>query len=236
MKAQKTSLTRKPTAVSLFTGCGGSDAGLVAAGFDVIMANDISAYAREVYLANHHETDYQLRDIQNICSFPKCDLLVGCYPCQGFSQGGAREPSRAINYLYREFGRALRQIQPKAFIVENVSGMTRADYSHLLRNQLKNFRHAGYVVTWKVLNAADFGVPQDRHRIIIVGLKKAWVSNTSIQRPVMVRARVTRTLPFGMRSVIYQSGLWESLMFNHSTGITCLATDDGNGRTFQRQS
>jgi len=136
------------------------------------MANDITSYARDLYLANLPKTDYKLGDVGEIQSFPACDLLVGCYPCQGFSQGGVREPGRTINYLYREFGRALRKIQPKAFIVENVSGMTRADYRHLLTNQLKNFRHAGYVVTWQVLNAADFGVPQDRHRIIIVGLKK----------------------------------------------------------------
>lgn len=163
---------RKPTAISLFTGCGGSDAGLVAAGFDVIMANDILPYARDVYLANHPETDYQVRDILEIKSFPKADLLVGCYPCQGFSQGGVREASRTINYLYREFGRALRQVKPKAFIVENVSGMIRADFHHLLKNQLKNFRHAGYVVSWKVLNAAEYGVAQDRHRIIMVGVRK----------------------------------------------------------------
>lgn len=172
MKAKKPQSPRKPTAVSLFTGCGGSDAGLIAAGFEVIMANDISVYARDLYLANHTETDYKVGNIEGIEKFPKCDLLVGCYPCQGFSQGGVREPSRTINYLYREFGRALRKIKPKAFIVENVSGMTRADYSHLLKNQLKNFRHAGYTVTWKLLNAAEFGVAQDRHRIIIVGLKK----------------------------------------------------------------
>jgi len=167
-----TKIKRKPTAVSLFTGCGGSDAGLVAAGFEVLMANDVLAYARDVYLANHPETDYRLCDVSEIRTFPQCDLLAGCYPCQGFSQGGAREASRKINYLYREFGRALRQIKPKAFIVENVSGMVRADFTHLLKNQLKNFRHAGYVVTWKLLNAADYGVAQQRSRVLIVGLRK----------------------------------------------------------------
>ena len=161
-----------PTAVSLFTGCGGSDAGLIDAGFDVLMANDILPYARDLYLANHSATDFRLGDVADISSFPKADLLVGCYPCQGFSQGGVREPSRNINKLYLQFSRALRQIQPKAFIVENVSGMVRANYRHLLRNQLATFRRAGYVVECDVLNASDFGVAQDRRRIFIVGIRK----------------------------------------------------------------
>src|SRR5659263_27024 len=109
-----------PTAISLFTGCGGSDAGIVARGFKIIMANDIIAYARDVYLANLPETDYILSDIRKIKRFPKAELLVGCYPCQGYSQGGARDIDRQINYLYLEFARALAQIQPKAFVVENV--------------------------------------------------------------------------------------------------------------------
>jgi len=160
-----------PKAVSLFSGCGGSDAGLIAAGFDVVMANDILPYARDVYLANHLETDYVFGDVRKIEIFPKAELLVGCYPCQGFSQGGVRDPSRKINTLYLEFARALRQIKPKAFIVENVSGMIRANFRHLLDDQFKVFSEAGYKVKAQVLNAADYGVPQDRRRIFIVGLR-----------------------------------------------------------------
>jgi DNA (cytosine-5)-methyltransferase 1 len=172
----------RPTAVSLFTGCGGSDRGLIDAGFDIVMANDIFTYAKETYEANLPATNYILGDVREIKSFPKADLLAGCYPCQGFSQGGVRDASRTINYLYQEFGRALRQIKPKAFIVENVSGMVRTDFNHLLRNQLKNFRHAGYKVDWRLLNAADYGVPQERRRIIIVGLRADL--NVSYQFPL----------------------------------------------------
>lgn len=160
-----------PTAVSLFTGCGGSDAGVQAAGFTVVMANDILAYARDVYLANHPETDYFLEDVSLIDSFPSADLLVGCYPCQGFSQGGIRKADRKINRLYLEYARALKIIKPKAFVVENVSGMLRRNYEHLLKDQFKVFSECGYKVRAKVLNAADFGVPQERKRIFIVGIK-----------------------------------------------------------------
>lgn len=158
-------------AVSLFSGCGGSDAGVVAAGFDVVMANDKLAYARDVYEANHPCTDYRLGDITNIATFPAAELLVGCYPCQGFSQGGVRDPGRKINKLYLEFARALCQVRPKAFIVENVSGMVRRNFSHLLQDQIKVFGEAGYRVEAQVLNAADFGVAQERKRIFIVGLR-----------------------------------------------------------------
>lgn len=160
-----------PTAVSLFSGCGGSDAGIIDAGFDVLMANDIIPYAKDVYLENHPETDYVLGDVRNVEHFPKSDLLVGCYPCQGFSQGGVREPGRKINYLYLEFARALVQIKPRAFIVENVSGMVRANFRHLLEDQIKVFTEAGYRVSTSVLNAAHYGVAQERKRIFIVGIR-----------------------------------------------------------------
>ncbi|ENO0459583.1 DNA cytosine methyltransferase [Salmonella enterica] len=159
-----------PTVVSLFSGCGGSDAGVLKAGFNVLMANDILPYARDVYLANHPETDYVLGDISGISSFPSAELLVGCYPCQGFSQGGARKADRKINTLYLEFARALKAIKPKAFIVENVSGMVRRNFEHLLKDQLKVFAEAGYSVKAEILNASHYGVPQDRKRIFIVGI------------------------------------------------------------------
>lgn len=160
-----------PNAVSLFSGCGGSDAGVAAAGFNVIMANDKLPYARDVYLANHNDTEYVLNDVKNVVNFPASELLVGCYPCQGFSQGGVRDPSRKINTLYLEFARALNQIKPKAFIVENVSGMVRLNFRHLLEDQFRVFTEAGYRVKAQVLNAADFGVAQERRRIFIVGIR-----------------------------------------------------------------
>ncbi len=161
-------------AVSIFTGCGGSDAGLIASGFDVVMANDILPYAKDAYLANLPETDYRLGDICGQTLFPKADLLVGCYPCQGFSQGGAREADRKINRLYLEFARALATINPKAFIAENVSGLRRSTYEHILKDQIEKFSSAGkygYTVKWQELKAHEFGVPQERKRIIIVGIR-----------------------------------------------------------------
>jgi DNA (cytosine-5)-methyltransferase 1 len=160
-----------PTAVSLFSGCGGSDYGLHKAGFEVLLANDKLKYASEVYKHNLPTTDFRLGNVSEIKAFPKADILIGCYPCQGFSQGGVRDPERSINYLYREFDRALRYIKPKAFVVENVSGMQRANVAHLLNNQLTRFRMAGYRVKWQLLNAVDYGLAQERKRIFIVGIR-----------------------------------------------------------------
>ena len=170
-------------AISLFSGCGGSDAGLLAAGFEIVMANDISAYAKDVYVANHAATDFVLGNVKTIKIFPAADILVGCYPCQGFSQGGVRDPARKINELYLEFARALKQVKPKAFIVENVSGMVRSNFQHLLRSQLNVFAEAGYKVKAEILNAADFGVAQDRRRIFIVGIRNDLNHEYSFPKP-----------------------------------------------------
>ncbi|MDA1232980.1 MAG: DNA (cytosine-5-)-methyltransferase [Planctomycetota bacterium] len=110
-------------------------------------------------------------DIARIDSFPKADVLVGCYPCQGYSQGGKRKQDTEINYLYRQFDQALRQIRPKAFIVENVDGMRFSQNSSLLNNQLHRFRSAGYSVSFALLDAKDFRLAQDRKRLFLVGIR-----------------------------------------------------------------
>jgi len=161
-----------PTAISIFIGCGGSDIGLKKAGFKILMATDILQYACDTYKLNMQDTEVLCRNISEIDKFSSADVLIGCYPCQGFSQGGVRDPQRNINYLYREFDRVLRIVKPKAFIVENVSGMVRSNYKYLLRNQVTRFRSAGYKVTGpEVLNSYDYGVAQTRKRIFMVGIR-----------------------------------------------------------------
>jgi DNA (cytosine-5)-methyltransferase 1 len=195
-----------PKAISLFSGCGGSDSGVIQSGFEIVLANDILPYAREVYLANHPETEYRVENIDRIKCFPNAELLVGCYPCQGFSQGGVREPSRKINKLYVEFARALRLAKPKAFVVENVSGMIRSDYKHLLKDQIEIFSQAGYSVYSSVLNAADYGTPQDRKRIFIVGIRRnidiKYVFPTATHGPNLSKAYLS------IRDAISDMPLW----------------------------
>ena len=164
----------KLAAVSLFSGCGGSDLGLKAAQIETIWANDINESACEIYDKITGTTSViHPGDISKIRHFPKADILVGCYPCQGYSQGGRRNNEDQINLLYQEFDRTLRQIRPKAFIVENVNGIRFSQNQHLLSAQLRRFRFAGYTVVAQVLNARDFGLPQHRNRIFIVGIRSS---------------------------------------------------------------
>lgn len=180
-----------PRAVSLFSGCGGSDLGLRDAGFDVVFANDISQVACDLYRDNLPGVNVVCRDVSEIRSFPTADLLIGCYPCQGYSQGGTRNPSSTLNYLYREFDRALRQIKPKAFIVENVRGMAFGQNRHLLHNQLTRFRISGYRVSWDVLDAKDYGLPQTRNRIFIMGIRSDLGIRVSFPAPTHGPSRPT---------------------------------------------
>jgi len=157
--------------ISLFSGCGGSDYALQRDGYDIVWANDVWDIAAEIYEANIENANIVVGDIAEFNTFPDAEFLVGCYPCQSFSQAGTRDWDSNTNYLYREFDRALRIVKPKAFVVENVNGMAFGDNYNLLLNQIYRYRLAGYRVSWAVLNARDFGVAQNRRRIFLVGIR-----------------------------------------------------------------
>jgi DNA (cytosine-5)-methyltransferase 1 len=161
----------KPKAISLFSGCGGSDLAVQDCGFDIVWANDVWDVACQTYSDNINPSRMEPGDIARFTDFPTADLQFGCYPCQGYSQGGKRNPADPLNYLYRHFDRVLRIVRPKAFIVENVNGMVYGKNRALLMNQLCRYRMAGYRVAWSVMDAKDYGVPQTRRRIFIVGIR-----------------------------------------------------------------
>ena len=165
--------TPKYAAISLFAGCGGSDVGLRAAGIETVWANEICESACQLYERVTGLKGMHPGDIRRVGGFPKVDILAGCYPCQGYSQGGRRDHTDKINFLYREYDRVLRQVRPLAFIVENVDGMRFTQNEHLLRNQLVRFRSAGYRVNWQVLDAKDYGLAQDRRRLFMVGIRSS---------------------------------------------------------------
>lgn len=167
------------TAVSLFSGCGGSDMGLADAGATVIFANDISRDAVATYERYQSRFAPQAElvhdDIRNIEAFPHCDLLVGCYPCQSFSMGGPRSPDKDVRTtLFREFHRALTVIAPRYFIVENVPGLAWLAGGRYLREQLTLFESTppGYRLSWRMLSARDYGLPADRKRVFVVGVRR----------------------------------------------------------------
>ncbi|HZQ17469.1 MAG TPA: DNA cytosine methyltransferase [Terriglobales bacterium] len=97
----------KPRAISLFSGCGGSDYALHDLGMNIVWANDIWDIACQTYRDNIPRPSIESGDISEFGNFPQAELLVGCYPCQGYSQGGKRDWDSTINFLYRQFASAM---------------------------------------------------------------------------------------------------------------------------------
>lgn len=156
--------------VSLFSGCGGTDLGFERAGFQLIWANDIDKDACNSYAANFWVPP-NTGDVKKVTSFPKSDVLVGCYPCQGFSIYGNRNENDPRNFLYMEFVRALHNIKPRYFVAENVKGLLFGYGSNLLKDMIVRYKKEGYDVTYKLVNAKEYGIPQDRERVFIVGTR-----------------------------------------------------------------
>lgn len=164
---------KKPTVVSLFAGCGGFDLGFKQAGYTIIWANEIDPWAGETYrcnIGNHIQID----DIRNIdiSKIPKADVVIGGIPCQSFSIAGKRlglKDTRGT--LFYEYAKVVKAVQPKAFVIENVKGLVNHDGGNTLKAIISVMESFGYIVSYKVLNASDFGVPQNRERVFIVGIK-----------------------------------------------------------------
>lgn len=161
--------------VSFFAGAGGLDLGFEKAGMNVVWANEYDKDIWETYEKNHHNTFLDKRSIVEIDSdeVPECDGIIGGPPCQSWSEAGAL---RGINdkrgKLFYDFIRILEAKQPKFFLAENVSGMLLERHSDALKNIKRMFQNAGYNLSFKLLNASDFDVPQDRKRVFFVGIRK----------------------------------------------------------------
>ena len=173
---------------SLFCGCGGTDVGLLG-GFDflgkyynsnsmeIVYAKDIDDNACKIFKENFGITPDN-RDIREVKTeeIPEFDILTGGFPCQSFSIV-AQNPKRLgvkdeRGKLFFEMCRILRERQPKCFIAENVKGILTANKRSAFPLILKEFEESGYDVQYQILNSADYGVPQKRERVIIVGFRK----------------------------------------------------------------
>lgn len=163
--------------ISLFAGAGGLDLGFEKAGFNIIWANEFDKDAWETYQANHSNTILDKRSITMIDSneILDCDGIIGGPPCQSWSEAGAL---RGINdkrgQLFFDFIRILTDKQPYFFLAENVSGMLLERHSSALSNIKSSFANAGvgYELSFSVLNASDYNVPQDRKRVFFIGIRK----------------------------------------------------------------
>lgn len=173
--------------ISLFSGAGGLDLGFEKAGFEVIWANEYDKTIWDTYRHNFPNTALDTRSIRDIPSneIPSADGIIGGPPCQSWSEAGAL---RGINdhrgQLFFEYIRILRDKQPAFFLAENVSGILFERHQVAFHEIIKQFKEIGYNVSYELLNANDFNVPQDRKRVIIVGYHSKTGMNFSMPNPM----------------------------------------------------
>lgn len=159
--------------VSLFSGAGGLDLGFVRAGHRIVWANDLYRDAVETYRANLGD-HIVCEDISKVPSeaIPDCDIVIGGFPCQGFSVANTkRSLDDSRNILYRELLRVIQDKRPRFFLAENVKGILHFAKGKVFNTILSEMSALGYKVQYRLFNAADYGVPQKRERVVIVGVR-----------------------------------------------------------------
>jgi len=160
--------------LSLFSGAGGLDLGFEKAGFKTIWANEYDKEIWETFENNFPNTKLDRRSIVNIPSseIPEAIGLIGGPPCQSWSEAGAlRGIDDHRGQLFFEFIRVLRDKKPLFFLAENVSGMLASRHKDALENIKNHFKESGYTLSFKMLNAVDYKVPQDRKRVFFIGFR-----------------------------------------------------------------
>lgn len=169
----------KPLIVDLFCGCGGLSLGFEKAGYDIALAIDLWNDAVNTYNHNHENSVAVCKDIHELDNemLTKMRLeknivgVIGGPPCQGYSTVGTRDVNDPRNHLYLEYCRVVEQLQPKFFVIENVKGLLTLNKGMFKDDIVNRFSKLGYNVTYKLLNASDYGVPQSRQRVFFIGLK-----------------------------------------------------------------
>ena len=170
---------KKLSVLDLFSGCGGLSLGLEMAEFDIKLGIDNWCKSLETFQQNHQNSETLCTDLSKIKPrevekqfLPNgVDIIVGGPPCQGFSISGKREIDDLRNNLYKSFVSFVKHFAPRAFILENVPNLVAMDGGKVKERIIREFEELGYKVVYKILLASDFGVPQNRKRVIFVGLK-----------------------------------------------------------------
>ena len=206
--------------VSFFAGAGGLDLGFQKAGFNVIWANEYDKEIWETYEKNHPNTTLDKRSIINIPAIevPDCDGIIGGPPCQSWSEAGAaRGIKDKRGQLFYDFIRILEEKQPKFFLAENVSGMLISKHNEALEGIKKLFKNAGigYELSFQMLNACDYNVPQDRKRVFFIGIRKDL--NFKYEFPTVTFPKIT--LENTIRDI--EESALPALAYNNTNGENC---------------
>lgn len=182
---------REFTAVSLFCGAGGLDLGFEQSGFRTLWANDFDKDACKTH-QNWSKAKVVCGDISkvDVNDIPSSDIILGGFPCQGFSLSGPRKIDDSRNVLYKHYVRIVKEKKPKIFVGENVKGLLTMADGQIFEAIKAEFSECGYDVYSQLVNARDFGVPQDRERVIIVGFRKD-LNVKSFEIPVPTNMKMT---------------------------------------------
>lgn len=177
-------MKNKYNAIDLFAGCGGLSLGLSKAGFNILYANEKNNEAANTYKfnlvkKNKHKTFVDVRDISNVTSNDiltitkgkQIHLVAGGPPCQGFSMAGKRDIKDPRNKLFKEMLRIVSEIYPPLFLMENVKGILSMKKGNVIDTIKRAFEELGYEIKIEVLKASEFGVPQNRERVFIIGTR-----------------------------------------------------------------
>ena len=198
-------MNTKYNVLDLFCGAGGLSYGFEQAGFRVVMGIDNDKKALETFAVNHFDSATICGDVTQI-SYKKdikplikdpIDVIVGGPPCQGFSLSGPRNFNDPRNKLYLSYIRLVKEIRPKAFVIENVPGLVSLFQGQVKDKIIASFNALGYDVQYKILCASDYGVPQSRRRVFFVGFKsnKKSFSFPATQRKVVTSSMALSDLP-----------------------------------------
>ncbi len=172
--------------IDLFSGCGGMTLGFGWAGFNSILASDIDENCEKTFATNFPEipflcgdlSDFKKEDFDLHIKKSDVDVIIGGPPCQGFSLANKRRNKANVdprNRLFYEFVKTIEWYNPKSFVMENVKGLLSMQSGKVIKQILKEFESAGifgYNVEYKILKASDYGVPQSRERVIVIGMRK----------------------------------------------------------------
>ena len=172
-------LASRPVVIDLFCGAGGLSEGLTQAGFDVRVGLDFDPHALATFSTNHPNAQAICADIARVkgsdlivaAGTDEIDLVTGGPSCQGFSTHGKRIEEDQRNFLFREFVRVVKEVKPKFFLMENVKGLLVYSKGHFKNLIEESFSRIGYRVVSATLCAADYGVPQMRHRVVFIGTR-----------------------------------------------------------------
>lgn len=202
-------MVNAPTVISTFAGCGGSSLGYKLAGFKELLAVEWDDNAVETFRLNFPDVPVYHGDITKLTGAEcmrlagikagELDVLDGSPPCQGFSTAGKRKWDDPRNSLFKEYARLLHELQPRVFVMENVTGMVKGCMKQAYLTIIKTLRECGYQAKGEVLNAMYYNVPQSRERVIIIGVRNdigIAPSHPKPQtRPVTVREALCEVKP-----------------------------------------